>query len=115
MSVRRLVEIYQFFWMFESHAQQRLAWEDAEQARIARARAEMLAAMRSGLGRGPGLLPVPEPWLRTLARLAGREETFLKLAGSLVARPERLISAGWRPRVGTEAALARLAAASRAG
>lgn len=46
MSFGRLIEIYQFFWMFESHAQQRLAWEDAEQARIARARAEMLAAMQ---------------------------------------------------------------------
>lgn len=76
---------------------------------------DMLAAMRSGLGRGPGLLPVPETWLRRLARLAGREETFLKLAGSLVARPERLLNAGWRPRAETKAALARLAASSRAG
>lgn len=75
----------------------------------------MLAAMRSGLGRGPGLVPVPEAWLRRLARLAGREETFGKLAGSLVARPERLLSAGWRPQVETQAALARLAASSRAG
>lgn len=44
MSVRRLVEVYQFFWMFESHAQQRLAWQDAAQARIARERAEAQAA-----------------------------------------------------------------------
>lgn len=76
---------------------------------------EMLAAMRSGLGRRPGLLPVPEPWLRRLARLAGREETFLKLAGSLVARPERLLSAGWQPQAETKPALARLAASGRAG
>ncbi|WP_306227578.1 NAD-dependent epimerase/dehydratase family protein [Bosea beijingensis] len=77
--------------------------------------ADMLAAMRAGLGRGPGLLPVPEAWLRRLAGLAGREETFLKLAGSVVARPERLLRAGWRPQVETKAALARLAASSRAG
>ncbi|SDD21521.1 hypothetical protein [Belnapia rosea] len=44
MSLGRIVEIYQFFWMFESHAQQRMAWEDAAQARIARARAEAQAA-----------------------------------------------------------------------
>ncbi|HEV7248840.1 MAG TPA: hypothetical protein VGN93_17830 [Shinella sp.] len=44
MSVRRLVEIYQFFWMLESHAEQRLAWEDAAEARIARDRAEAQAA-----------------------------------------------------------------------
>ena len=75
----------------------------------------MLAAMRSGLGRNPGLLPVPEGWLRRLARLAGREDTFLKLAGSLVARPERLLRAGWRPQVETKTALAHLAASARAG
>ncbi len=44
MSFGRLMEIYQFFWMFESHAQQRLAWDDAAQARTARERAEALAA-----------------------------------------------------------------------
>lgn len=77
--------------------------------------ADMLAAMRAGLGRGPGLLPVSESWLRFAARLAGREETFLKLAGSLVARPERLLRAGWRPPAETRAALARLAASARAG
>jgi hypothetical protein len=44
MSFGRLVQIYQFFWMLESHAQQRLAWEDAEAMRIARARAEAQAA-----------------------------------------------------------------------
>lgn len=44
MSLRSLVEIYQFVWMLESNAQQRLAWEDAAQARIARARADQMAA-----------------------------------------------------------------------
>jgi UDP-glucose 4-epimerase len=77
--------------------------------------ADMLAVLRHGLGRGPGLLPVPEGWLRLAARLLGREETFLKLAGSLVARPERLLRAGWRPPAETRAALARLAGSARAG
>ena len=44
MSIGRIMEIYQFFWMFESHAQQRLAWEDAAEARIARVRAELEAS-----------------------------------------------------------------------
>lgn len=43
MSLRRLTEIYEICWMFESHAQQRLAWEDAAQARMARERAEAMA------------------------------------------------------------------------
>jgi hypothetical protein len=42
--MNKLVSIYQFFWMLESHYQQGLAWEDAAEARLARARAEELAA-----------------------------------------------------------------------
>lgn len=92
-------------------ARQSYALSDPEPISVS----DMLAAMRSGLGRGPGLLPVPEAWLRRLAQLAGREETFLKLAGSLVIRPKRLLRAGWRPQVETKAGLMRLAASSRAG
>ena len=44
MSIGRLVQIYQFFWMLESHSQQRLAWEDADEMRFARLRAEQQAA-----------------------------------------------------------------------
>lgn len=44
MSFRVLIGIHQFFWSLESHAQQRLAWDDAVQARIARERAEAQAA-----------------------------------------------------------------------
>lgn len=41
--MRQLTEIFQFFWMFESNYHQRLAWQDAEEMRIARARAEARA------------------------------------------------------------------------
>ena len=40
----RIAEVVNFFWMFESHYHQRLAWEDAAQARVARVRAERQAA-----------------------------------------------------------------------
>lgn len=43
MSLRHFMEFQQFFWTLESHHQQRLAWDDAAQARIARARAEAQA------------------------------------------------------------------------
>lgn len=43
MSLSKIMEINQFFWTFESQYHQRLAWEDAEEARVARARAEALA------------------------------------------------------------------------
>ena len=44
MSISRMIQVYQFFHMFESHSQQRLSWVDAAEARIARARAEERAA-----------------------------------------------------------------------
>jgi hypothetical protein len=55
MSLGRIMEVYQFFWMFESHAQQRLSWEDAGEARIARMRAEAQAAaqLRAMLNANP--------------------------------------------------------------
>ncbi|WID94427.1 NAD-dependent epimerase/dehydratase family protein [Bosea vestrisii] len=71
---------------------------------------EMLAAMRAGLGRGPGLIPVPSPLLALAARLAGRPAAYERLANGLVASPGALLSAGWRPPAETKAALARLAA-----
>lgn len=44
MSVRGLVQVYEFIWMLESHSQQRLSWGDAAEARLARDRAEARAA-----------------------------------------------------------------------
>lgn len=44
MSFGKIVQVYQFLWMLESHGQQRLAWDDAAEARIARRRAEARAA-----------------------------------------------------------------------
>ena len=70
--------------------------------------AEMLAALRKGMGRAPGLVPAPAGWLRLAAGLVGRREAFDKLAGSLVARPEALLRAGWRPPLATRVGLERL-------
>lgn len=49
--IGRVSQLIQFVWMFEARRQQRLAWEDAAKARIARDRSEaesqrQLAAMR---------------------------------------------------------------------
>ncbi|KUL95067.1 NAD-dependent dehydratase [Bosea sp. WAO] len=72
--------------------------------------AEMLAAMRAGLGRRPGLIAVPPALLRLAARLLGRPGVYERLTGGLVASPDALLSAGWQPRIATKAALARLVA-----
>jgi UDP-glucose 4-epimerase len=69
---------------------------------------EMITAMRTGLGRAPGLLPLPAGLLQLAARLARREEQVLRLAGSLAASPDALRRVGWQPAVTTRDALASL-------
>jgi len=70
---------------------------------------EMVTALRKGLGRGPGLIPVPSFVLKGAAALTGRSEAYERLAGSLVASPQALRDLGWQPVSSTRDALAELA------
>lgn len=70
--------------------------------------AQIIAGLRGGMGRGPGLIPIPASWLELAARLAGKRDAFEKLSGSLVAVPRDLLAAGWRPPLTTAEGLARL-------
>src|SRR5712672_2285858 len=58
---------------------------------------DMIAAMRHGLGRRPGLIPVPARLIEMALRTAGREEIYQRLAGKLVADPAALLRLGWTP------------------
>jgi UDP-glucose 4-epimerase len=70
---------------------------------------EIVTALRKGLGRGPGLLPVPSFVLSGAAALMGRGDAYRRLAGSLVASPAALGSLGWQPVSSTRDGLAQLA------
>jgi UDP-glucose 4-epimerase len=76
---------------------------------------EMIAAMRQGLGRKPGLIPVPPRLIEAALRTAGRGEAYERLAGSLVASPAALTRLGWVPPVAPQAGLAALARSSASG
>jgi nucleoside-diphosphate-sugar epimerase len=76
--------------------------------------AEMIAAMRRGLGRRPNVFPLPAMLLSFLARAAGREEIYQRLSGSLVADPAALITLGWVPPLATTDGLAQLMRAGEA-
>lgn len=68
--------------------------------------AEMIAAMREGLARKPGLFSAPAAAMNALARLAGRAEAWQRLSQALVVDTAKLQATGWRPPVTTRAALA---------
>jgi UDP-glucose 4-epimerase len=70
--------------------------------------AEMIAALRSGLGRQPNVFPLPPALLEILFRAAGRAEIYQRLSGSLVADATALTSLGWAPALATPAGLAKL-------
>ncbi|MFE1602925.1 NAD-dependent epimerase/dehydratase family protein [Methylobacterium sp. ID0610] len=70
---------------------------------------EMLAALRAGLGRPAGLLPVPAGLVSAALRLAGKAEFSERLAGSLMARADALAALGWAPPHGSREGLEALA------
>jgi nucleoside-diphosphate-sugar epimerase len=70
--------------------------------------AEMIAAMRHGLGRRPNVFPCPPPLIELPLRAAGRRHIYDRLASSLVADPSALMNIGWIPPLGTAVGLARL-------
>jgi nucleoside-diphosphate-sugar epimerase len=70
--------------------------------------AEMIAAMRRGIGRRPNVIPVPEALFEVVLRAAGRDDVYQRLCGSLVADPAALMSLGWAPPLATPAGLASL-------
>ncbi|MGE7416098.1 NAD-dependent epimerase/dehydratase family protein [Methylobacterium tarhaniae] len=72
---------------------------------------EMIASLRAGLGRGPGLVPVPQALLEAALRFTGRSELRERLAGSLIVRAAGLEALGWTAPIETRRGLAALARA----
>jgi UDP-glucose 4-epimerase len=70
--------------------------------------AEMIAAMRNGLGLQRRVFPMSPVLLEFLLRLMGQGEIYRRMSGSLVADPSALIALGWTPRVTTSDGLSRL-------
>ncbi len=68
--------------------------------------ANVIGALRAGLDRRPGVLPIPAVAGGALARLAGKADQWARLSGDLVVDTSRLIATGWRPHETSEAALA---------
>lgn len=56
----------------------------------------IVAAMRRGMGRGPGLISLPLGPLGLLARAVGKGAAWERVAGDLVVSTARLEATGWR-------------------
>jgi nucleoside-diphosphate-sugar epimerase len=71
--------------------------------------AEIVGALRNGLGRSPFLVPVPPALIGFAANAVGRNDEWRRLGGGLIVDPSKLIAAGWEPSVETKAGLAAMA------
>ncbi|MCH8490445.1 MAG: NAD-dependent epimerase/dehydratase family protein [Oceanicaulis sp.] len=58
--------------------------------------AQIIAAYRAGLGRKPGLIPVPPSLIAIALKIAGKREMAERLPGALALRPTALIGTGWQ-------------------
>jgi len=67
--------------------------------------ADMIASLRQGLGRSPGLISVPPSLIRTVCVLLGLREVWSRLSGELLVDPRKLASIGWKPAANTRTAL----------
>jgi nucleoside-diphosphate-sugar epimerase len=70
--------------------------------------ADMIAAMRRGLGRRPSVFSVPPSLLALSFHAAGKDYVYERLSGALVADPSALVGLGWKPPLTSAAGLAQL-------
>jgi nucleoside-diphosphate-sugar epimerase len=74
--------------------------------------AEIVTALRQGVGKPPGLIAMPPALLRLALAALGRGSNWEQINGALVADPGKLMAAGWRPEPDTKSALAAMARSS---
>jgi nucleoside-diphosphate-sugar epimerase len=70
--------------------------------------AEMMTAMRHGLGRRPNVFPLPASLLEFFLSATGQEYIYRLVSGSLVVDSSALMNLRWAPPVATPAGLASL-------
>jgi UDP-glucose 4-epimerase len=72
--------------------------------------AQIVKALRAGMGRRPGLIKMPPGLIRLGLTMLGRGRYWDQLGGQLIVNPGKLVIAGWRPETDTATGLAAMAA-----
>lgn len=75
--------------------------------------ADMVTAMREGLGRPPHLIPVPLRAVKRLMASFGKEAEWERLSGNFVIDAGKLRGIGWSPQVATYEGLVQMMRAER--
>ncbi len=70
--------------------------------------ADMVAAMREGLGKPPHLVSVPQGAVKRLMKSFGREADWERVSGRFVIDASKLMATGWQPSVETRDGIVRM-------
>ena len=70
--------------------------------------ADLVAAMREGLGRPPHLVKVPLGGVKRLMKSFGKEAEWERISGNFVIDASKLMGIGWRPGIATKDGIARM-------
>lgn len=70
--------------------------------------ADLVAAMREGLGRPPHLVRVPQGAVRRILKSFGKEADWERVSGEFVISSAKLMGIGWRPAVVTHDGIVRM-------
>jgi nucleoside-diphosphate-sugar epimerase len=70
--------------------------------------ADLVGAMREGLGKPPHLVKVPSGAVKRLLKSFGREADWERVSGEFVVDVSKLLATGWQPHVETHAGIVRM-------
>ena len=68
--------------------------------------ADLVSAMREGLGKPPHLVKIPTGAVKRLMKSFGKEADWERVSGSFVIDVSKLMRSGWQPSVETHAGIA---------
>lgn len=97
LALDNLVSAISFVLDAETAADETFLVADAEPISVA----DLVAAMREGLGRPAQLMRVPQRAVRRLMQSVGKEADWERVSGSFVVDPTKLMGIGWSPAVTT--------------
>jgi len=104
LALDNLVAAISFILDAEAAANETFLVADQEPISVA----DLVAAMREGLGRPPHLVKVPLGGVRRLMKSFGKEADWERISGEFVVDPSKLIGIGWRPSVSTHDGIVRM-------
>jgi nucleoside-diphosphate-sugar epimerase len=104
LALDNLVSAISFVLGTEEAANETFLVADAEPISVA----DLVAAMREGLGRPPLLVKVPTGAVRRIMKSFGREAEWERVSGSFVIDASKLMAIGWRPGVKTRDGIVRM-------